>query len=197
MNPRLILAALLLATPLIYAQDSAQDEQKAQKIEIKLVPTKEAAEPKKEPTPPHEPYRITITFKNTDGSKTTMQKTYTLVATTDADNPSIRDDSRVPVKTSANDAQNIQLNTDVDFIKFSKAADSVYLGLRISTQTYAGGVTTGEGYRVNMHPIINNHQYTVTPTLPIGKLTTVYSSADAANDTKEEIQVLIQPLSAK
>ena len=194
MNPRLILAALLLATPLLYAQDDAQE---AQKIEIKLVPTKEAAQPQKGPAPPHEPFQITITFKNTDGSKTTKQRTYTLVATTDADLASFRDDSRVPIKTSALDSQSMQLNTDVDFIKFSKAADSVYLGLRISTQTYAEGVSTQQGDRVNMHPITNSHLYTVTPTLPIGKLTTVYSSADAANDTKEEIQVLIQPLSAK
>jgi hypothetical protein len=194
MNPRLILAALLLTTPLLYAQDDAQE---AQKIEIKLVPTKEAAQPQKEPAPPHEPFQITITFKNTNGSKTTTQRTYTLVATTDANNPEIRDDSRVPIKTSNAETQNTMINTDVDFIKFSKAADSVYLGLRISTETYAEGVSTLQADKEIMHLITHNHRCTVTPTLPIGKLTTVYSSVDGANDTKEEIQVLIQPLSAK
>jgi hypothetical protein len=33
--------------------------------------------------------------------------------------------------------------------------------------------------------------------LPIGKLTTVYSSVDAVNGIKLEVQVLVQPLNAK
>jgi len=51
MNPRLILAALLLTAPLLQAQD---DDKKieAQKVEITLAPAKEVAPPQKMPPPP-------------------------------------------------------------------------------------------------------------------------------------------------
>jgi hypothetical protein len=202
MNPRLILAALLLTAPLLQAQD---DDKKieAQKVEITLAPAKEVAPPQKMPPPPQEPYRITINLKTTDGDRITTQKSYTLVATTNvnsqpfSNNPSIRDDSHVPVKRNVTDAQDMQSNTDIDLNELGKAGDAVYLKLRIETRGYAEGPSTGEPGHERANLISLDHQYTVNPTLPIGKLTTVYSSVDAANNTKVEIQVLVQPLSDK
>ena len=201
MNPRLILAALLLTAPLLQAQD---DDKKieAQKVEITLTPAKEVAPAKKEPELPKEPYRITINLKTTDGNKITTQKTYMLVATTNAksdafNNPSIRDDSRVPVKTSVTDTREMQSNTDIDLVEFNRNANAVYLKLKISTRGYAEGVSTGEPGHERANPISIEHQYTIKPTLTIGKLTTIYSSADATNGAKVEIQVLVQPFNDK
>jgi len=193
MNPRLLLAALLLSAPLLAAQDDAQKIE-TQKVEISLAPAKEAAaQPQKETPPAHEAYRITINFKTTDGSKITTQRSYTLVATTSRVRPSIRDDSNVPVK-SRDQYQYHHLRTDVDIRDFSKEGDSVYLSLTIETSNIADGATAQDP---NVPAITHNHNYTVSPTLPIGKLTTVYSAVDTVNDTKVEVQVLVQPLNAK
>jgi hypothetical protein len=194
MNPRLFLAALLISAPLLAAQDDTQKIE-AQKVEISLTPTKEtaqpqAAQPQQEPKILREPFRITINFKTTDGSKITTQRSYSLVATTESFNPSIRDNSQVPTKF--HESYNYQhLKTNVDIRSFSKEGDSVHFGLAISTTDFAAGQDP------NAPVITHDHEYTVSPTLPIGKLTTVYSSVDAVNDTKVEVQVLVQPLNAK
>jgi len=201
MNPRLILAALLLTAPLLQAQD---DDKKieAQKVEITLTPIKEVAPAKKEPELPKEPLRITINLKTTDGNKITTQKSYTLAATTNVtrgfdNSPSIRDDNRVPVKMTVTDTREMRSDTDIDLVEISKTADAVYLNLKISTRGYAEGVSTGEPGHERANPISIEHQYTIKPTLTIGKLTTIYSSADATNGAKVEIQVLVQPFNNK
>jgi hypothetical protein len=37
----------------------------------------------------------------------------------------------------------------------------------------------------------------LSPTLTIGKLTTVYSAVDAVNETKVEIELLVEPFDGK
>jgi hypothetical protein len=189
MNPRLFLAALLLSAPLLAAQDDTQKIE-AQKVEISLAPAKEAAQPQQEPKVPREPFRITINFKTTDGGKITTQRSYSLVATTASLSPSIRDSSEVPTKFHENYSYR-HLKTNVDIRSFDKEGDSVRFGLVISTTDIAAGQDP------NLPAITHDHEYTVSPTLTIGKLTTVYSAVDAVNDTKVEVQVLVQPLNAK
>jgi hypothetical protein len=46
-------------------------------------------------------------------------------------------------------------------------------------------------------PLYHDRSFVINPTLPIGKLVTVYSAADAVNDTRIEVQVMVQPLDAK
>jgi hypothetical protein len=194
MNSRLLLAALLLSAPLLHAQDTQKIE--AQKVEISLTPAKEsaqpqAAQPQQEPKILREPFRITINFKTTDGSKITTQRSYSLVATTESLSPSIRDNSQVPIKFHETSYNTQHLKTNVDIRSFSKEGDSVRFGLAISTTDFAAGQDP------NLPAITHDHEYTVSPTLPIGKLITVYSSVDAVNDSKVEVQVLVQPLNAK
>ena len=86
------------------------------------------------------------------------------------------------------------VNTDVDMGEFKIAGNFVYLDLKISTDDF---VDNPAAQPPNTHPIIRSRHYSVTPTLPIGKLVTVYSSADVVNDSKVDIQVLVQPLDAK
>jgi hypothetical protein len=192
MKSRLILAALLLAAPLLNAQDNDKKIE-AQKVEITLAPAKEAAPAQKTPEEPHEPYRITINFKTTDGAKTTTKKIYTLLATTDQSLPSIRDDNNVPFKTGSNNYQYYLLKTDVDIRRFKKVDKSVYLSLSINTVN----VTNDDAAQAQNLTTTHNHEYVLSPTLPIGKLTTVYTAVDAINETKVEIEVLVEPLDGK
>jgi hypothetical protein len=68
------------------------------------------------------------------------------------------------------------------------------LNLRISTKSLANNPTEQGS---NTHPITRFCQYNINPTLPIGKLVTVYSAVDAVNDSKVDIQVQVQPLEVK
>lgn len=183
-TPRLILATLLLATPLLYSQGTVNHVSEGQPA-----PEQGAAQSQPAPNLPDEAFRITITFKTAEGGKTTTQRSYMMVATPGQATPGIRDNSQVPVRNV-----NMHVDTDVDVAQLKKAGNSVYLSLRISTENY---VDNQSGQDPNTQPIIRSRHYSVSPTLPVGKLVTVYSAVDAINDAKVEIQVLIQPLDAK
>jgi hypothetical protein len=199
MNSRLILAAFLMTAPLLHAQDDDDKKIEAQKVEITLAPAKEAAPAKKEPELPKEPYRITINLKTTDGKDITTQKSYTLVATANAssyDRPFIRDDGRIPV--AVGDGTQFQgINTDIDLAHFDKISDTVYLGLNVDTQGVGQEVTLGKPGKEATYVPTFHKRYAFFPTLPIGRLTTIYTSTDAINGTKVEFQVLVQPFNDK
>lgn len=101
------------------------------------------------------------------------------------------------MKKTVTESQNKQSSTDIDLVELSKAVDPIYLNLKISTRGYAEGTSTGEPGHERANLISLERQYTVNPTLPIGKLATVYSSVDAANNTKVEIQMLVKPICDK
>jgi hypothetical protein len=186
---RLILALLLLATPLLNAQGTVNHVTEGQPAAAQ-----DAAQSQKEQTPPDEAFRITITFKTAEGGKTTTQRTYAMVATSRSGS-GIRDDSRVSVKTNPNTWQTMDIKTDVDIGQFHRTkTGDLYLDLRIFTENF---VENPNAQEQNTMPIVRSHQYNVTPTLPIGKLVTVCSVVDAANDSKVDVQVLVQPLDAK
>jgi hypothetical protein len=186
---RLILAALLLATPMLLAQETG-----SQKAEAKAAADQGAAQPQPAPNLPDEAFRITITFKTTEAGKTTTQKSYMLVATPGQNFTGIRDNRRFTLTTDSNQSSLFNVNSDVDVGSFKKSGNSVYLSLKISTEDLADNPAA---QAPNTHPIIRSRAYNVAPTLPIGKLVTVYSAVDAVNDAKVEIQVLVQPLDAK
>ena len=190
-TPRLILAALLLATPLLIARQA-----EGQSTEAKASADQGAAQSQPAPSLPDQAFRITITFKTTEAGKTTTQRSYMLVATPGDRNwhLGIRDDSRISGMGEPSGVTPPYVNTDVDMGEFKRTGNSVYLGLTISTGDF---VDNPAAQPPNTHPIIRSRQYNVTPTLPIGKLVTVYSAVDAVNDAKVEIQALVQPLDAK
>lgn len=216
-TPQLILAALLLATPLLYAQETPA------KTETK-------------PTP--EPFRITINLKTTEKGKITGQKSYMLTAITEqrSDNPQIRDTNDVPLPTGGNPPGSVcyrgtvsddcefkysRSGTNVDISNFRTVANLVFLSLRIwaadaadSPIVYQTRPTKAQDFTPSKLddlvgngvvtkpsslplPIYHERSFVINPTLPIGKLVTVYSAADAVNDTRIEVQVMVQPLDAK
>ena len=178
--PTFLLAAFALCAAAAHAQD-AQDNPK---------PAVAEPAPPKGAAIQSEPLKITITFKATDGGKTTTQRSYTVISTSDKRPSQIRDSSRIPVATGAGSTQYSyqDIRTDVDINELKKVSDSVYLVLRIDTEDFANSsALSGAAFA----PIKHSHTYTVTPSLDLGKLTTVYSSVDAVNNTSVDVQVLV------
>jgi len=191
-TPRIILAALLLATPLLYSQGTVNHVSDGQPA-----PEQGAAQSQPAPNLPDEAFRITITFKTIEKGKTITQRSYMLVATTAQNlyrNLGIRDDSHISGMADSSGLTFPYLNTDLDVSQFKRTGNFVYLSLSISTDDL---VDNPASQTPNTHPILRSRHYNVSPTLPVGKLVTVYSAVDAVNDAKVEIQALVQPLDAK
>jgi hypothetical protein len=181
---RMILAALLMAAPMLCAQTAGTNKGASAKAETKAAPAQSG---KKARQPAHEPLQITINFKRVFRGKLSSDKTYTLAATTNETLPAIRDDARF--HASASDEKDyLESNTDVDILALKRSGGSIYLALRISTQTF--GMDVPEG--LPKLPGVGIHQYILTPTVSIGKQVTVYSSTDALHKTTVEVQLLVQ-----
>jgi hypothetical protein len=208
-TPRLILIALLMGSPMLSAQGARTHEAEAQKAEIKAQAAQapDDAQTKKGFEAESDPLQITINFVKQRHGKVTIEKTYTVTATTNLADPQIRDDSRVPYQsigrktegaaTTAEkvdsgaraETQYFNSNTDVDIQNVRKWKGLVQLTLRVSMEGIADDVS--------VPPILRSHRYVISPTLPIGKLATVYSETDVMHETKVEIQVLIEPLNVQ
>jgi hypothetical protein len=207
--PRLILIALLMVSPILGAQGAGTHEAEAQKAEIKAQPAhaQDDARTKKGLEADADPLQITISFVKQRHGKVTIERSYTVTATTNLADPQIRDDSRIPYQSIGRktagaatpaekvdsgaraETQYFNSNTDVDIQNVRKWKGLVQLTLRVSIE----GIADDE----SVPPILRSHRYVISPTLPIGKLATVYSEDDVLHETKVEIQVLIQPLNVQ
>jgi hypothetical protein len=181
---RVILAALLIAAPMLCAQTAGTNKGASAKAETRTAP---AHSGKKARQPAHEPLQITINFKRVYRGKLSSDKTYTLAATTNETLPAIRDDSRYHASAS-DEKEYLDGNTDVDILALKRSGGSIYMALKISTQTF--GMDVPE--ELPKLPVVGIHQYILTPTVPIGKRVTVYSSTDAIHNTTVEVQLLVQ-----
>src|SRR5580692_11401405 len=94
--PRLILIALLMVSPMLSAQVAGTHEAEAQKRAIKAQPAQaqDDAQTKKGFEADADPLQITISFVKQRHGKVTIERSYTVTATTNLANPQIRDDSR-------------------------------------------------------------------------------------------------------
>ena len=193
---RLIFASLLIAAPMLCAQQAQTHPAQPRKAEVKTAPAPCANHSRRPSQPTFEPLQLTITFKRTRGDKITTQKTYTIAASSEQSDPQIRDDSRIPIKkdssSAAAPAEYVNGNTDVDIQSIRKVGELVSLTLRISTEGFSEF-----SERPSANSSLGSHRYTVSPTVPIGKLTTVYSMADDVNNFKVEVQLLLLPLNEK
>jgi hypothetical protein len=184
-QPKTILAVLLLAAPLLCAQTAQTHQAAAAKAENKAAPAQSGDAARQ---PAHEPFQITITFKRFHDGKVTTDRTYTMLATTGERLPAVRDDSRYRVSAS-DEKEHLDSDTDIDILDFKKSAESIYLSLRISTQTF----TMPSPDEQQKWPVAHTHQYLVSPTVPVGKTVTVYSATDSIHDIQVEVQLLVQP----
>jgi hypothetical protein len=195
---RVIFAALLLAAPMLCAQATGTHEAGTRKAAIKAAPAHNAAQSGNVSQPVFDPLQLTITFKRTRGDKTSTQKIYTLTASPQQSDPQIRDDRRVPVKKDGPDTgpapQYFNNNTDVDVQNIRQMGEIVSLTLRISTDRISEGAPAE---LPTAYSTLSSDRYILSPTAPIGKLTTVYSMEDDVNNYTVEVQLLIRRFNEK
>jgi hypothetical protein len=189
---RLILAVLLMTAPMLGAQQAETREGGTAKTAVKTPPVQSPAHTKKAPQSEHESFQITILFKRYRDEKRVTDRSYTLLATTGEVMPAMRDDERYRASLS-DDKAFLDHNIDVDILGFKRSGDLIYVALRISTQNFA--LDSPEGLP-KLPVVADTHQYLVTPTIPIGKLITVYAASQPLNKHKEEVQLLVQPFDA-
>jgi hypothetical protein len=205
---RVIVIGMLMVLPLLGSQGAGMHEALAQQPEVSAQPrqTEHDVHAKKVLEADADPLQITISFVKQRHGKVTIERTYTVTATTDMADPQIRDDTRVPYQSigkpagtattaekpdsvTKDETQYVNFNRDVDIQNVRKRNGLVQLTLRISTE--------GTADDVSVPPILRSHRYVISPTLQVGKQTTVYSEDDVLQETKVEIQVLIRPLNVK
>jgi hypothetical protein len=190
---RFIFAALLLTAPMLCAQQA-----QPQNAAAKAGPAHHASAANRPSQSEFEPLRLTITFKKIRSGEPSTQKTYTIAASSQQADPQIRDDNRVPFKKESSDAMSpteyLDENTDVDVQNIRKVKDLVSLTLRVSSD----GHTLPSGtQRTKANCTLTTHRYTVSPTVPMGKLTNVYSLEDGITNVRVEVLLLVEPLNKK
>jgi hypothetical protein len=194
---RLIFAAILIASPLLCAQETGT-HQAPRNAEVKTAPAHSAAHSSRPSQSAFEPLRLTIIFRKIRRGEPSTQKTYTIAASSQQADPQIRDDNRVPFRKEstevASPTEYLDENTDVDVQNIRKVKNLVSLTLRVSSDghTVPSGAT-----RTRANSTLNKHRYTVSPTVPIGKLTTVYSLEDGITNVRVEVLLLVELLNEK
>jgi hypothetical protein len=191
LTTRPILALLLMIAPMLCAQESATQKAETQKAAT-AAPAQSSAHTKRARQAEHESFQITILFKRYRDEKRVTDRSYTLLATTGEVMPAMRDDERYRTSLS-DDKDYLDHNIDVDILGFKRSGDSIYVALRISTQNFVLDYPNGPP---QLPVVADTHQYLVTPTIPIGKLITVYAASQPLNKHKEEVQLLVQPFDA-
>jgi len=198
---RLILASLLIAAPMLCAQQAQTRPAQTRTAEVKDATAPIAAHIRKPVQTAFEPLQLTVIFRKIRNGEPTTNKTYTVAASPQQADPQIRDDNRVPVKglppTHMISDESINLNTDVDVQNIRKVGELISLTLRISQDNYSEPLPNESAERPSINATRTSHRYTVSPTVPMGQLTTVYSLEDGINHVRVEIQLIVQPLNAK
>jgi hypothetical protein len=194
---RLIFAALLIAAPVLCAQETGT-RQAPRNAEVKTAPAHSAAHSSRPSQSAFEPLRLTILFRKIRSGEPSTQKTYTIAASAEQADPQIRDDNRVPFRKESSDAASptdyLHENTDIDVQNIRRVKDLVSLTLRVSSDGHT--VPTG-AQRTKENSTLTTHRYTVSPTVPIGKLTTVYSLEDGITNVRVEVLLLVELLNEK
>jgi hypothetical protein len=195
---RLILAAFLIATPMLCAQQSPTRQAQPANAGVKTAPAHSAAHPGTALHPAFEPLRLTIIFRKIRDGRVSTQRTYTIAASSQQADPQIRDDARYPVKKEASESASpteyFNFNNDVDIHNIRKVGNYVSLTLCVFTDNYAH---EEHKERTMANTEITSHRYTVSPTVPMGKLTTVYSLEDGITNVRVEVQLLVELLNEK
>jgi hypothetical protein len=189
---RLILAVLLMTAPMFGAQQAETREGGIAKTAAKTAPAQSSGHAKKARQTEHESFQITILFKRYRDEKRVTDRSYTLLATTGEVMPAMRDDERYRASLS-DDKEFLDHNIDVDILGLRRSGSLVFVALRISTQNFAldNPILSGK-----LPVVADTNQYLVTPTIPIGKLITVYAASQSLDKHREEVQLLVQPFDA-
>jgi hypothetical protein len=170
-----LLGALLLTAPSLHAQGNDKP--------ASILPSTEAVQ-------------LTLILKITDGGKLTTDQTYTLTASfPNFLTPSVRDGDRVPVATEiAGDKtaiQYIDTGTNIDVKELKSSGSTISMNIFLENSV-AIADPTGKS-----DPIIRQARYSISPSVPLGKLVTIYSSSDEGKGHKVDIQLRVESVIPK
>ena len=187
----LIFGWMLLSLSVVYAQQSTQAPGGA-KPPRKVAAPRKNTDQEKAQFAEHETFEITIIFRRYLNDRRVTDRSYMLLATTGEALPAMRDDDRF--RPSLTDTgSHVDHNIDVDILGLRRVGQSVYVALRISTQNFE----LDDPQAPAKLPVVTaTHQYMVTPTIPMGKLVTVYMAEQPLHSHKDEVQLEIKPFSA-
>jgi hypothetical protein len=190
---RVILGCMLLAAPLLCAQQAgpatasaaarpaSPPQSNAKQPDPKLAGAQETGQ---------ESYEIDIIFRRYSNGKRVTDRSYTLLATPGEILPAMRDDDHF--RTSlADSADYVDHNIDVDILGLRRRGELMYVALKISTQNFDLDDPQGPP---KLPVATTTHQYLVTPTIPIGKLVTVYAATQPGRS--QEVQLEVKPFRA-
>jgi hypothetical protein len=187
-NVRVIVGWILLTAPLLWAQQGgpvtvagAGAMRMARPANAQLSRTQEKE---------RESFEITIIFRRYFDNKRVTDRSYTLLATPGEILPAMRDDDRY--RPSLTDNTNyVDHNIDVDILGLRRRGELMYVALKISTQNFELDDPQGPA---KLPVMTTTHQYLVTPTIPIGKLVTVYLATQPLRS--QEVEVEVKPFRA-
>lgn len=183
-SSRAILGWMLLAAPLVCAQQAAPGRAPAAGA------ARASGQESKTQEMGRESYEITIIFRRYSNGKRVTDRSYTLLATPGEILPAMRDDDHFRPSLTDN-ADYVDHNIDVDILGLRRRGELMYVALKISTQNFDLDDPQGPA---KLPVETATHQYLVTPTIPIGKLVTVYSATQPLR--RQEVQLEVKPFRA-
>ena len=192
---RMILGGMLLASPLVCAQQAGRGTTMGPRAATGSVAPRAKTqgattqEPRTQETG-QESYEITILFRRYQNDKRVTDRSYTLLATPGEILPAMRDDDRFRPSLTDNTSY-LDHNIDVDILGLRRTGERMYVALKISTQNFEMDDPQGP---LKLPVATTTHQYLVTPTIPIGKLVTVYSATQPLRS--QELQLEVKPFRA-
>jgi hypothetical protein len=187
-STRFTLAALLslaLAPCLAKAQGD-----KPTKPEPEAQPTQSDSKPPKQQP---QPYLLTLTVKESDSGKPSVEKSYALIVIADDNRivlESLRDDDNIPFKTE-NEQNYRPIGTKMDFTHATRQGETLIVVLSVSNESL-----TEKSNGINLP---QNHEWRINAAavLPPGKPTVVYSASDGITGHKVEILATAKLLDTK
>ena len=128
-------------------------------------------------------YKLDFTVKDMEGARPMSSRTYSMVATTDGPNSSVRAGSKVPIPASPGSTQQftfIELGVNIDCRLIKEVQNE--LSLNITAEISSTGEATGPASL-----IIRQNKWSSSVIVPLRKPTLIFSSDDVT--TKRQIQL--------
>lgn len=129
-------------------------------------------------------FKLEFTVKDMEGTHALSSRTYSVVATTDGPNSSIRAGSKVPIPVSPGSTQQfsfIELGVNIDCRSIKEVQNALSLNVTADISSSAQEASTPS------YPIIRQNKWSSSVVVPIGKPTLIFSSDDVT--TKRQIQL--------
>ncbi len=129
-------------------------------------------------------YKLEFTVKDMEGTRALSARTYSMLATTDGPNSSIRAGSKVPIPAAPGSTQQfsfIELGVNIDCRGIKEAQNELAMNVTADISS------TGQEAASPAYPIIRQNKWSSSVVVPLRKATLIFSSDDVT--TKRQIQL--------